>query len=203
MSKKKRSIINIETIIVLLIAACMLFLNVFTSNKLVELEQAGSEALFIRQDLPYSDDEELAEEILQYHPDSCKMIEMYSENFELLFSIQFKDENIPKNDINNYPELIELLKSSQEGETTISVNGYEEAVYFQWVTNTRGELRLIIIYSIKPVVSNIWVFHLVTYLVLILVFALLIRLHNKHYDDKIREYRDTARHIRNEVNEQI
>lgn len=96
MSNKKRSIINIETLIILLIAGCMLFLNVFTSNKLIELEDAGTEALFIRQDLPYSDEEELAEEILQYHPDSCKMIEMYSENFELLFSIQFKDESIPK-----------------------------------------------------------------------------------------------------------
>lgn len=205
MSNKSRSIFNIETIIILLIAGCMLFLDAFTTNKLNELENAGTEALFIRQDLPYDDDNELAEEILKYRPDTCKMIEMYSDDFELLFSVQFRnteDEDYMKNDIHNYPELIDLLKNSEEGETTIEINEYEEVIYFQWVTNDRDEDRLMIVYSSKPIVGNIWTFKLVCYLVMMLVFALLIVMYTKNYRDKIREYRNTSRYVRTKVNEQ-
>lgn len=192
----KKHLITIETIIIIAIAGCMLFLNFFTSNKLEQLERAGDEALFIRQDLPYSEDKELSEEILQYRPDSFKMIEMYSEDFELLLSISFRDENTPDNDINNYPELINLLKSNQYGETVISIDGYEEAVHFQWVTNNRNEKRLMIIYSSKPEVANIWVFNLVCYIVIVLVFLLLIRMHIRRYHEKINEYKSKTDSIR-------
>lgn len=197
--QKKKSFFRIETIIVLLIAGCMIFLNAFTTGKMNELESAGTDAMFIRQDLPYQDSEVLAEEIIQYRPDTCKMIEMYDENFEMVFSIQFDEEVSTVNDIQEYPELISLLKESTEGQTSITINDIEENVYFQWTPNSRGESRLVLVYSTKPKVHNIWVFTFVCYLVLVLVFVLLLILHHREYDDKIKRYKQVAKETSDEI----
>lgn len=197
--QKKRPFLNIETILVLLIAGCIIFLNAFTTGKMNEIDSAGNDALFIRQDLPYQDSEVLAEEIIKYHPDTCKMIEMYDENFEMVFSIQFDEEMSDCNNIHDYPDLINLFKDSNEGQTTITINDIEEYVYFQWIPNNRGENRLIVVYSIKQEVRNIWVFTFVCYMVLILVFILLIRLHHLHYIDKINQYKKVSKDANDEI----
>jgi len=200
-NKNKVSIINIETLIIFLIAICILFLNTFTTTKLAELNQAGTEAMFIKAGLDYEESEELGEEIVKYRPDSCKLIEMYDESFELLFSLQF-DEAHPILDynINDYPELIDLLNSKQEGQTFITIGDYEEEVYFQWVANSRDEQRLVIVYSTKRIVDNLWVFSFVCYLVLILVFILLIRLHTNNYKEKVSQYKKATASFRDEIN---
>lgn len=200
-NKKSNSILNIETIIIIAIAACIIFLNGFTVNKLAELDRAGTEAMFIKDGLEYSESEQLGKEIVKYRPDSCKMIEMYDDSFELLFSLQFDETNpIHDNNINNHPELLELLRNNKEGQTSISIGDYDEEVYFQWVINDRDEQRLVIVYSTKQVVDGIWVFSFVCYLVLILVFFLLIRLHYKDYKEKVRQYAKTSGNFRYEVN---
>ena len=187
--QKKRTFFNIETILVLLIALCVIFLNAFTTGKLTELETAGNDALFIRQDLPYEDSEILAEEIVQYHPDSCKMIEMYDENFEMVFSVQFDEKVVECTNISDYPELIDLLKNSKEGQTSVMIGDVEETVYFQWTENNRGENRLLLVYSAIHDVHNIWVFSFVCYMVMILLFILLIKMHVCNYNDRIKQYK--------------
>jgi len=192
-NQRKVSLFKIETIIIFAIAACMIFLNVFTTSKLSELELVGTEAMFIKDGLTYPESEQLGEEIVKYRPDSCKMIEMYDDNFELLFSLQF-DENYPihNDNINNHPELLELLTTTKEGQTTIEIGDYTENVYFQWVTNDRNEQRLVIVYSTKEIIENIWIFSFVCYLVIILIFVLLIILHTKEYKEKIKQYKQTT-----------
>lgn len=201
-NKKKRSIINVETLIILAIAGCIIFLNSFTTSKLFELENAATEAMFIKDGLEYVDSNALGEEIIKYHPDSCKMIEIYDESFKLLFSLQFDEttHTIHNNDIKNHPELVSLLQGNHEGQTAITIDEYNEDVYFQWVTNNRNEKRLVIVYSTKPVVEGIWVFSFVCYLILILIFLLLIRIHTRHYNDKIEQYHKTSINFRDEIN---
>jgi hypothetical protein len=199
--QKKLSSINIEILIVVIIAICVLFLHAFTSAKLNELDRAGSEAMFIKDGLEYTDSEQLGEEIIKYRPDSCKMIEMYDETFELLFSLQF-DEKYPMHDNNiaEHPELLEYLQKSEEGQTSINIQGYEEDVYFQWVLNNRNEKRLVIVYSTKPVVDDLWIFSFVCYTIIILVFILLIVIHTKNYRDKICQYENITNNFRDEIN---
>lgn len=200
-NKKLKSIFNIETIIILIIAACVLFLNVFTANKIYELQRVGTEAMFIMDGLEYANSEELGSEIVKYRPDSYKMIEVYDESYELLFSLQF-DQNykVYNNDIYNHKNLLYLLENSEKGQTTISNGEYDEQVYFQWMTNNRGEKRLVIVYSTKEIVGNIWMFSFVCYIILILIFILLIRLHSKNYKDKVDQYKRTSYNFRDEVN---
>lgn len=193
--QKKRPFFNFETIIILVIALCVIFLNSFTTIKMSELESSGNDALFIRQDLPYEDSEILAEEIVQYHPDTCKMIEMYDENFEMVFSVQFDEKVIECNNIHNYPELIELLKESKEGQTTITIGDAEEYVYFQWTTNNRNENRLLLVYTAKQEVQNIWIFSFVCYMVMILIFVLLIKMHTCNFSERIKHYRHITQEL--------
>jgi len=198
---KNKSFINIETILILSIAICIIFLNSYTTTKIAQLEQAGTEAMFIKEGLEFPESQELESEIIKYRPDGCKMIEMYNDEFELMFAIQF-DQGYHEHDtdITQYSEMIEILSSNKEGQTSINHDDYEEEVYFQWVTNDVGEDRLVIVYSTKDNVENIWVFSLVCYLVLILVFALLIRLHLKEYNAKINHYKQISSNAIDEVN---
>lgn len=202
-TKHSKISINFEMVIVIIIACCMLFLNFFTTSKLKELERSSDEAMFIRNDLPFMNCDELTEEILDYKPDACKMIELYDEQFNLMFMIQFDPEMDPGTyDIKDYPELIEMLSDREEGQVNIqeTADNYEEDVYFQWLDNANGERRLIMIYSTKPVVENVWVFSLVCYLVLVMVFLLLIRLYLKQYHTRIKEYEATSKEMRDRIN---
>ena len=190
-NKKKRliSFFNIETIIIIAIAACMLFLNTFTVKKLNELEVARNNAVFLLDEIEFPDQEEFTEEMKSYLNDSYKMIELYDENFELLFQIQFVDNYKTKGDLINQKDLVSILKNNKEGQTTINIGDSEEDVYFKWITNSRGEERLLLVYSTIKNVRGLWVFSFICWLVLILVFILVIRLHSKNYTEKIEQYK--------------
>lgn len=200
-NKKKSYTLLVETIIIITIAICMIFLNIFTTKKLVELDESGTEAMFIKEDLIYPKSDQLKEEIIKYRPNSCKMVEMYDDSFTLLFSLNFdKDNSIIKYNINEYPDLIEFLENNKEGQTMINIGEYNEEIYFKWITTTDDERRLIIIYSTKKVVDNIWVFSFVSYMVIILIFILLIRIHIRNYRDKINLYKNASCNFRDEIN---
>lgn len=179
----------LEIILVILIAGCMIFLNLFTTTKLKEYEISSKSAVFVMDDVDFENEQEFAEEIMDYLPGSYKMIELYDEDLELLFQIQFNDEYIPKDDISNHPRIVALLTENEEGQTNLVMGKTEQNVYFKWLTNSRGEKRLLIVYSSIQNVENLWIFSLVCYLVIILVFVLLIRLHSNNYWDKINSYK--------------
>ena len=203
MKKKSKLSINLDTLIILAIGAGILFINIFTTTKLNEFEKARKSAIFIRDDLQMINDEDLSEEIKEYIPEAYKMIELYDEKFDLLFQIQFNDPNedlLPNNSIQLYPTLFNTLSTNDEGQASVTMGDQEEQVYFKWVTNTYGERRLLIVYNSTKTVSGIWLFSLVCYLVLILVFVLLIRIHSKRYHEKISQYRQMTNMIRDELN---
>ena len=204
MHKAKKFPISFELVITVIIAACMLFLNYFTTNKLTELENSSNEAMFVRSDLPFMDSDEFTEEVLKYKPGACKMIELYNEDFEMMLMIRF-DQNYaadPNDSIVNYPDLINTLQSSQEGQVKVGKvdDTHEEYILFQWLTNTEGERRLIMVYNIRPVVDNLWVFTLISCLVIVMVFVLLIRLYLKEYKSSVTQCRWMNDAIRDRVN---
>ncbi len=187
--KKTSSWFNVETIIVLMIAGCMIFLINFANTKLDEVISSDNEALLIQHDPTSKIHQELAEEILNFRPDACKMIEVYTEDFEPMVRVQFKKDHVHDDDIKKYPDLIAILKSAIDGHTNVIIDDQEEDIYFRWTNNTStGDPYLFIIYMSRPVVHNLWVFPFVCYLILILIGILLIRLHLKAGTEKIRNY---------------
>ena len=194
MKKQKRDLLfYVEISIILVIAVCMIFLNIFMENKIDELQQSAQDAVFVMEDLNYPAENALMEDIKEYIPSTYKMIEIYDENFNCLMKVQFDNKNSESHNIQDSIELMNSLRDSPEGQTTYNVGSIEQSVYFKWLTNTNGERRLMIIYSTVMDVQNLWVFSLVSYLVIILAFALLGLLRYKAQAEAIRNYHDIVR----------
>ncbi|MCM1215400.1 MAG: hypothetical protein NC548_12880 [Lachnospiraceae bacterium] len=196
MTQPKSKWFTIETIIVLAIAGCMIFLINFANAKMEEITISNKEALLMNHDPDDPIHTELAEEIVKFRPDACKLIEVYSEELEPMFSVQFYDNNDGHTDINDFPDLISLLRSNVEGHTEITIDGIDENVYFRWSETSKGEHYLVIVYMSQPIVSNLWVFPLVCYLILLMVFILLIRIRFIQHNERIKYYDNISRSMR-------
>lgn len=185
----KRHSFTIDRLIVVTIALCMIFLIKFAENKLNEVLVSDREALLIEHDENNPLHEELAQEIIGFRPDACKMIEVFSEDFQPIFRVQFKeDDDHLSQSLYDFPELMSLLKENNDGHTNVTINEEEEDVYFRWTTTTTGERCLFIIYMSRPIVKNLWVFSFVSYMILILVFILFFRLQLKNHYERINYY---------------
>lgn len=202
-SKKIRRNNTIETLIVILIAGCMVFLINFTNNKLAEFAQLEQEAILINQDPNNPVYDQLASEIIEYR--ACcpyKMIEVYTSNFDLMMTLQFINKEIETVNLHDYSELIEILSSHQEGQTSIMTGNDKDVkqdIYFKWISGSDGQKYLIITYSYYHPVDNLWVFNFVGYLVIVLVFGLLILLRIRRYSDKINQYQSLSNDVRKSI----
>ena len=192
-SPKKQNF-TFEIIIIILIACCMIFLVNFANNKLDEIVTSDREALLMSNVENSQMREELARQIVQFRPDACKMIEVFSEDFELMFKVQFKDETTHQNILTEHEDLMNLLKSNKEGQTTIEIGDETEDVYFRWENTCTGEKCLIIIYMAKPIVRNVWVVSVVAYVVIVLVFILLLRMIYVRYKERVEIYSILDKH---------
>ena len=186
--KGKRSAI-LETVIILLIGVGLIFLNLYTENLFRKLHQAGQSAVFVMDDATFENEDEFTEQLIEYLPSSYKMIELYDENIDLLFQIQFNDKIEKTEDIHDHPNMMNFFKANQEGQTKIMIDDVEQNVYFKWMDNTRGEHRLLVVYSSIETVQGIWIFHLVSYVIIALVFALLLVLSIRRHNDTIAAYK--------------
>lgn len=192
-SKIKNKWFTLETVTTLAIAACMIFLINFANAKMEEVIISNQESLLINHDPTNPIHEELANEIVKFRPGACKMIDVYGEDLEPLFTVQFYDKNTGHAELKDFPDLVELLKNNVEGHTEISIDGYDENVYFRWSETSRGEHYLVMVYMSQPEVSNLWVFSFVCYMILILVFFLLIRIHIIQHNEQIKVYKALTR----------
>ena len=82
-----------ETGIIIIIACCVIFLNIFTTSKFTALKEAAQDSVFIMDDIPISEDDEFIEQVQSYLSDTYKMIELYDENFDLIFRVQFEEDD--------------------------------------------------------------------------------------------------------------
>lgn len=188
--KKRNHGYRIEKLIILAIAACLLFLIFFADKKLEEIITSDREALLLQHNPSDPLHDELADNIIDFRPDACKMIEVFSEDLQPIFRIQFRDDDEHTNEeLNDYPELVRLLNSSDDGHTQVTIDNEEEDVYFRWTETVSGDKRLVIIYMSRPIVRNMWVFHLVCYVILILVCMLFIVLQLRGHNEKVERYK--------------
>lgn len=187
----------IEIAIVFIIAICLLILINFSDGKFEEVQGLTQEAMLIEHDPGNPVHDELAQKIMEYRPNSYKMIEIYSEDFERIMKVQFQeDDEYVDQPLTDYPELIELFKSHQDGHTSITVDGMDEDIYFRWSEiGDDGYQCLMIIYISRHIVENTWVFHLICYIILILVSILLVMLLLQQYKDKVDYYKSISGNV--------
>ena len=180
----------IETIVMIIIAGCMIFLNIFTTQKLSALEHSKKDAMFVMDEIVFNNDEDFTKEIVEYLPEPYKLIEVYNDKLELQFHVEFNDHHDAKKDsLSNYPNLISILKSHEEGQTTTKIGDSEQDIYFKWL-NSSGGKHLLMVYSSAEEVKGLWLFTLICYIVIVLVFLLLISSKIRSYHEKVKEYNE-------------
>jgi len=190
---RKTKWFTLETAIVIAIAVCMIFLINFANSKMEEITISNQESLLINHDPNNPIHEDLAQEIVKFRPGACKLIDVYGEDLEPIFSVQFYDTNENHRKLSDFPDLVDLLMNNPEGHTEVEINGVTENVYFRWSETSRGEHYLVMVYMSQPKVNNLWVFPFVCYIILILVFFLLIRIHIIQHNEKIRYYQSLSK----------
>lgn len=197
----KHPIFNIEILILVVIAALMIFLINFAEAKFNEVISVDKQALLMNDNPENQISDDFAKEIVNFRPESCKMIELFSKDFELIFRVQFRedDENKLYDNIENHQELMSLFLHNKEGHTNLTIDGEEEDIYFKWTTNNLGEPSLMIIYMARPVVKNLWVFSFICYIILILIFLLVISLKYRMHRQLVREYENLQINTKNRI----
>ena len=185
----------VEIIIMILISFCILFLIAFTNNKLDEFDEREEAMLLMHPNQREEIDEDLANKIIAFRPDACKLIELYDENFQSVFKVAFTDEtdDIKYNNLTEYPDLVSLFESSPQGHTSFEIDNKKEDIVFEWTESSDGNRYLLIVYMSRPIVKNTWIFSFVCYIILILVFTLMSRMMFKQNKARIQHYRSLSK----------
>ena len=210
---------KIEIGIMISIAMCVIVLNQYTVYKISENEETAIGDSFINKEIdcdagdfvtdyyvPLGGDGEIVQDtdidiITTTNtdlPSSCKSIEIYDENLQMLTQLNFKEELNPK--LTSSEEFLNLINAQDEGQLKIRLNGKDYIVYFTWATNTRGETRLIVLYSGLNKLGGIWLLSFICYVTLLLIFILVILVHMTNYRSKINLYKKTTKDVRDILN---
>lgn len=198
---RNRSRFVMDIIIIILIAVSLIYLLYFTNSKFNEIITSDREALLIEHDPDDPIHALLAEEIVDFRPDACKMIEVYNEEYENIFRVQFKeeDEEYIKSSLTDYPELIDLFNNNEDGHTEITIGQEDEDIYFRWTYTQEGEKCLFIIYMSRPIVKNLWVCTAISIFIMILVGILLIRSYQHSHEYQLDNYRRSMDDVRDAI----
>lgn len=184
----------VNMIIVMIIAVGIILLDFVTISKLKDYDSAIEEAMFIQEDLPIIDDSSAEAEIIQYQSSTYNMIEVYDSELNLIMSVKSgdTDDEFPVGNIKEYPDLMDRLKENDKGRflvDSIESTGDQEEISFRWLVNNQGETRLIVIYSIMPVVKDVWMISTICYGILIMVLVLMFKFILQRYTDRISMYK--------------
>ena len=198
---------NIEFILALLIVVCVV-LSMMTVDYTIEyMGDRYSETLFIPDSYADVNDPELEELIKEYQPNPAKMIEVYDENFDLAFRINFAedaDDETYKN-IKDFPELMEYFTENREGHTYFkSSENKETDLYFRWymVNNHQGPTgiegdteHLVLIFMTRPEAVSYLLNRLLSYAILVLAFTIVLVALRKQRDEKMRLLESNSKNI--------
>lgn len=198
---RKQSRFVIDIFIILLIALSLIFLMYFINSKFNEIITSDKEALLIEHDPNDPIHTILAEEITDFRPESCKMIEVYNEKFDNIFRVQFKEDQDHNtlNPLLEYPDLMDIFNNHENGHTEITIGNDVEDVYFRWTYTPEGERCLFIIYMSRPIVKNLWICTMICIFIMILVGILLIRQYQHNHEVQLLYYRKTSDAVRDAI----
>ena len=198
--KSRNHSMEIDMVIVVLMAVCIIGMITISNYKLEEIFDSHQESLLVRDISGDDISDEFAEQIVRFRPDMCKMIEVYSADMELTLRMQFTESHTHDDHLDAYPELVDLFRSHKEGHTVITTDDEEEDIYFRWEPmRTNGEECLTIVYMTRPIVKNLWVVPLLGYTVLILAFVLLIHMKIVQHDEKIKMYQYVTKEMQDQL----
>lgn len=189
-----------DTVIIILIAACIVGMIQASNYKIDEIFNSHRESLLVRDNEEDDISDEFAAQLLEFRPDSCKMIEIYSQDLELVMRMQFIEEHEHAGNLKDYPELMELLKTHQEGHTTIRTEDDETDIYFRWEHTVKTETPILtMVYMSRPIVKNLWIIPFLGYMILIMSCTLLLRNRIIRGHESTRRYQELSREVQSKL----
>ena len=137
-----------------------------------------------------------------YKLEKFPMLEVYDAEFNQLIRLpldQDQHNSVKYDTMRNHEDLQKLFTCYTEGYTKMNVDGYDEDIYFSWVTTSEGSKQLIIVYLSRPVVKLMWAIPFICYLILLLIFVIIIRMQLTIRKSKIDLYNRSAQSVQNAI----
>lgn len=202
---KKSKFFTFDTVIITLIAICIIFMINLADYKINEIFESY-------RYMPLSEDVlleefESSDEVVDFIPEMCRMVEAYDitegNQLEQILKIDFvtnEDSPVYNTSIFDYPDIIESINIENEGFSIVQIEDEEAAIYFRKVVLTsNSEERIIVLYMSRPNIKYIWLIDLIGYIILVLVLILL--LHQMYEKQKVtlRYYNAMANNVRDTI----
>lgn len=202
---KKSKFFTFDTVIITLIAICIIFMINLADYKINEIFESY-------RYMPLSEDVlleefESSDEVVDFIPEMCRMVEAYDitegNQLEQILKIDFvtnEDSPVYNTSIFDYPDIIESINNESEGFSIVQIEDEEAAIYFRKVVLTsNSEERIIVLYMSRPNIKYIWLIDLIGYIILVLVLILL--LHQMYEKQKVtlRYYNAMANNVRDTI----
>ena len=204
-NNKKSRFITFDTVIITLIAICIIFMINLADYKINEIFESYRYA-------PISEDilmEEYgsSDEVVDFIPEMCRMVEAYTihanNEIEQILKIDFitnEDSAIYRTTLFDHPDIIESLETENEGFNLVQIEDEEVAIYFRKVVLTNNnEERIIVLYMSRPDIKYIWMIDLLGYTILVLVLILLVHQMYEKQKVTLKYYNTLANNVRDTI----
>lgn len=203
---------NIEFILALLIVVCVVMSMMTFDYTIQYMGDRYSETLFIPDSFADVNDPELERLIKEYQSNPAKMIEVYDENYDLAFRINFADtddSDTHYKNIKDFPKLMEYFTVNREGHTYFKASENKETdLYFRWymVNNHQGPAgvegdteHLVLIFMTRPEAISYVMNRVFSYAILVLAFVIVLVALRKQRDEKMRLLESNSKIISEEL----
>lgn len=170
--------------IILMIAVCIFGLNFYINEKLQDIENSSQTVIYIN-------DPAVSDEIEYIIPSTYTKLELYDEQFSLLYRSSSNSEDMKQMNIISYRSTLLSSKRTNDWQNLSDlVEECDDDIYFRWVKSSTGRCTVIIAYGMGEVGFSIGVVSFICYFILMLLFAVITVINSKSYGDSIEKYRN-------------
>lgn len=199
--KKRRSGIWIELIIIIGIMICKMFIMNYNETKrmngYLSMYDDGSIVVVHKEEMAKKF-KEMGRPIIEFYPDSCRMIEVFDEDFNITTRMLFTDVSQYYHGIDEHPDSKAIFLSKNEG--TINLKTDEDiGIYFKWVDLPDGERYLLTFCYSRSNLREFSMFNVACYTSIFLTFLLFLMLLIRQYNTTIRHYDALTKEVRSKM----
>lgn len=199
--KRKKVRFRIEIFIIIAIMICKCYIMEYNVDKrmhgFLSLYDDGSIVLLHKQD-KVDEFKNLGRPVVEFYPDSCRMVEVFDDEFNLLQRTVFLDVSEYYKGIHNHPEMKDEFNSKDEGFITIDTDETID-IYYKWTTLPDGK-RYLMVYSYSDDADKeLLYFNIACYITIFLTLMLFIILLLREYQNMISHYDALSKEVRNRM----
>lgn len=114
------------------------------------------------------------EKLIKFHPDACRMIELYDANLQEISHIAYVDTHEEFHNIKEYVEIRQLAIENKSGSIIKKIDDELIEIHYTWSSSDKLERFLIIFASSKDTELAISRYNIICYIAIALSFLILV-----------------------------